>query len=120
MSSAPSNLPETKLLPGGPSASSSSVPAASALPSVPAPAPVEVLPARAPARQLHELPKDELKTLAEEFGLDPDRFQTPQHLIAALHERRQMIAAMDREAMLDIIKWARRPVPLNCSKEQLA
>src|SRR5947207_8013447 len=120
MSSAPSNLPETKMLPGGSGASSStSVPATQSAPA-PAPAPVEVLPARAPARQLHELPKDELKTLAEEFGLDPSRYQSPQHLIAALHERRQMIAAMDREAMLDVIKWARRPVPLNASKEQLA
>ncbi len=104
------------MLPGGSSASSSS----SAPSSQPAPAPVEVLPARTPARQLHELPKDELKTLAEEFGLDPSRFQSPQHLVAALHERRQLIAAMEREAMLDIVKWARRPVPLNASKEQLA
>jgi hypothetical protein len=108
------------------------LPAGSASPSTPAPAPqptsasqpapatVEVLPARTPARQLHELPKDELKTLAEEFGLDPSRLQSPQHLVAAVHERRQLIASMDREAMLDIIKWARRPVPLNASKEQLA
>ena len=116
MSSAPSNIPETKMLPNAPSAPSSS----SAASTPPVPAPVEVLPARTPARQLHELPKDELKTLAEEFGLDPSRFQSPQHLVAALHERRQMVAAMDREAMLDIIKWARRPVPLNSSKEQLA
>src|SRR5882724_4642522 len=116
MSTAPSNIPETKMLPDAPSAPSS----ASASSSQPAPAPVEVLPARTPARQLHELPKDELKTLAEEFGIDPSRLQSPQHLVAALHERRQLIASMDREALLDIIKWARRPVPLNASKEQLA
>jgi len=114
MSSAPSNIPETKMLPGGPSAPSS-VDA-----SPPAPAPVEVVPARTPARQLHELPKDELRTLAEEFGLDASRLQSPQHLVAALHERRQLIASMDREALLDVVKWARRPVPLNVSKEQLA
>lgn len=114
MSSVPSNIPEQKMLPGGPSAPSSvAAPAAQ-------PAPVEVLPARTPARQLHELPKDELRTLAEEFGLDPSRLQSPQHLVAALHERRQLIASMDREALLDIVKWARRPVPLNASKEQLA
>src|SRR6185436_4091979 len=114
MSSAPSNIPETKMLPGGPSAPSS-VDA-----SPPAPAPVEVVPARTPARQLHELPKDELRTLAEEFGLDASRLQSPQHLVAALHERRQLIASMDREALLDVVKRARRPVPLNASKEQLA
>src|SRR5215212_301097 len=114
MSSAPSNIPETKMLPGGPSAPSS----VEASPSLPAP--VEVVPTRTPARQLQELPKDELRTLAEEFGLDASRLQSPQHLVAALHERRQLIATMDREALLDIIKWARRPVPLNASKEQLA
>ena len=38
----------------------------------------------------------------------------------ALFPRRQMIAAMDRDAMLDVIRWGRRPVPLNASKEQLA
>src|SRR5437763_874750 len=116
MSSAPSNIPETKMLPGGSSTSTATSTSTSAL----APTSVEIVPARTPARQLHELPKDELKTLAEEFGLDPSRFQSTQHLVAAVHERRQLIAAMDREAMLDVIKWARRPVPLNASKEQLA
>src|SRR6267143_1325018 len=52
------------LLPGG-SSGSSALPA-----SPPIPTSVEIVPARTPARQLHELPKDELKTLAEEFGLD--------------------------------------------------
>src|SRR3954466_11065414 len=116
MSTAPSNIPESRMLPGGSTPSSAG----------PAPGPVvvrenvEIVPARTPARQLHELPKDELRTLAEEFGLDPSRFQTTQHLVAAIHERRQLIGAMDRDAMLDVIKWARRPVPLNASKEQLA
>lgn len=74
----------------------------------------------APMRQLSELPKDEIEHLAEEFGLDPTRFKTRQHLVAALHERRQMIAGMDREAMLDVIKWGRRPVTVNATKEQIA
>src|SRR5439155_7144962 len=69
---------------------------------------------------LSELPKDELEHLAEEFGLDPRDFRTRQHLVTALHERRQAIAAMDREAMLDVIKWGRRPVTYNANKEQIA
>ena len=73
-----------------------------------------------PTRQLSELPKDELEHLAEEFGLDPTHFRTRQHLVIAMHERRQLIAAMDREAMLDVIKWGRRPVTMNASKEQIA
>jgi hypothetical protein len=31
-----------------------------------------------------------------------------------------MIAAMDREAMLDVIRWGRRPVTVNATKEQIA
>jgi hypothetical protein len=74
----------------------------------------------APTRQLSDLPADELNTLAEEFGLDPTRYKTRQHLVTAIHERRQLIASMDRDAMLDVVKWGRRPVPLNATREQLA
>ena len=73
-----------------------------------------------PTRQLSEMPRDELEHLAEEYGVDPTRYKTRQHLVAALHERRQLIAAMDREAMLDVIRWGRRPVTVNATKEQIA
>jgi hypothetical protein len=89
-------------------------------PATPATAGVGIIPTTPPIRQLSELPKDELNHLAEEFGLDPHDFRTPQHLVTALHERRQAIVAMDREAMLDVIKWGRRPVTYNASKEQIA
>jgi hypothetical protein len=83
----------------------------------PAPPPATAHP---PATQLGELPIDELESLAMEFGLDPGDFKTRQHLVAAIHERRQVISTMDREAMLDVIRWARRPVPVNAPREQLA
>jgi hypothetical protein len=73
-----------------------------------------------PSRQLSELPRDELEHLAEEYGLDHTRFKTRQHLVAAIHDRRQMIAALDRDAMLDVIRWGRRPVTVNATKEQIA
>lgn len=79
-----------------------------------------VIPSNQPSRQLSDLPKDELENLAEEYGLDPGDFRNRQHLVTAIHERRQMIAAMDREAMLDVIKWGRRPVTFNATKEQIA
>src|SRR5688500_14875559 len=89
--------------------------------SVPTP-PVQtaVVTSAAPSRQLSELPKDELENLAEEYGLDPTQFKTRQHLVVAIHDRRQLIASMDREAMLDVVKWGRRPVTMNASREQLA
>ena len=80
----------------------------------------ERVPAAGPTRQLSELPKDELEHLAEEFGLDPTRYKQPRDLVTAIHDRRQAIAAMDREAMLDVVRWGRRPVAYNASKELLA
>jgi hypothetical protein len=71
-------------------------------------------------RQLADLPRDELATLAEEFGLEARAFKTPQDLVAAIHGRRQLIASLDREAMLDVVRWGRRPVPINATNEQLA
>ena len=76
--------------------------------------------AKEPPRQLSDLPKDELEALAEDFGLDATSYKTLQLLVAALHERRQLIAAMDREAMMDVVRWGRRPVMVNAGKEQIA
>jgi hypothetical protein len=73
-----------------------------------------------PPRQMSEMPREELDHLAEEFGIDPTRFPLRQDLVTAIHQRRQTIAAMDREAMLDVVKWGRRPVAMNASKEHIA
>ncbi|HYO10293.1 MAG TPA: hypothetical protein VER17_15095 [Tepidisphaeraceae bacterium] len=113
--------------PAGPPAPTSAAPSAAAVPQRPAGAAATVapgqggiIPANQPARQLSELPKDELENLAEELGLDSSHFKTRQQLVTAIHERRQGIAALDRDAMLDVIKWGRRPVTYNASKEQIA
>ncbi|HEX3355900.1 MAG TPA: hypothetical protein VHS31_02870 [Tepidisphaeraceae bacterium] len=103
MSQQTSNPADVKLLPGGDT-----------------PAAGPITPSAQPSKQLPELPKDELELFAEEFGLDPTDYKTRQSLVAAIHERRQTIAAMDREAMLDVVRWARRPVAVNLTKEQLA
>jgi hypothetical protein len=79
-----------------------------------------VIPSNQPNRQLSEISKEELDNLAEEYGLDPSSYRTRQHLVTAIHERRQTIAAMDRDAMLDVIRWGRRPVTFNATKEQIA
>jgi hypothetical protein len=72
------------------------------------------------AIQLSQLPHDELTNLAEDLGLDSTQFRTPQELVAAVHDRRQLIAGLDREAMLDVVRWGRRPVPINAANEQIA
>jgi hypothetical protein len=80
----------------------------------------QIAAAVSPSKQLHELPKDELDHLAEDYGLDPRESKSRQHLVAAIHDRRQLIAALDRPAMLDVIRWGRRPVTENATNEQLA
>src|SRR5689334_2677973 len=99
------NADERKMLPGG-----TASPPPPATPSAPVVVTREITATSAPTRQLSELPKDELDHLAEEFGLDPKDYKTRQHLVAAIHDRRQMIASFEREAMLDVVRWGRRPV----------
>ena len=110
--------PEMKMLPGagGPGAT----PSVSAVPATATTTTGVIGSTVPPTRQLYELPRDELEHLAEEYGLDPTRYKHRQHLVVALHERRQLIASMDRESMLDVIKWGRRPVTFNATKEQIA
>lgn len=78
--------------------------------------------AKAPAqiRQMADLPTDELHNLAEELGLEPHAYPSRQHLVAAVHERRHLIAGMDRKILLELIAWGRRPVPANATQELLA
>lgn len=106
MSVNPANPNDVKMLPGGGTMSAAPVNIVTASPSAP--------------RQLADLPRDELNTLAEELGLEARQFKTPQALVSAIHERRQLIAALDRDALLDVVRWGRRPVPINATHEQLA
>jgi len=76
--------------------------------------------ANSPLRQMSEMPRDELNHLAEEFGLDATEYKNRQVLVAAIHDRRQLIAGLDRNAMLDVVRWGRRPVTASASKEQIA
>ncbi len=112
MSRLTSETTEQKMLPGG-----TTVSAVAPSPDI---VTMPVSPGAAPPRQLSELPRDELEHLADEYGLEAARFPTRQALVAAIHDRRQMIASFDREAMLDVIRWGRRPVTAGAAKEQIA
>src|SRR5207248_1610011 len=79
----------------------------------------EPIPADLPP-ELAAMPADELRALAEDFGLEVTQRTTPLHLAIAIHERRQLIAAIEHDALLEVIRWARRPVPANASPELLA
>lgn len=75
---------------------------------------------RAPQQQLGDLPSDELEAVAQEFGLDPARSRDQADLVKAIHDRRQLIASLDRAAMLDVLHWTGRTVSPGATQEQLA
>lgn len=66
------------------------------------------------------LPTDELASLAADYGLDPTRYRRRGELVVALAERRALIQSLDRPAMLEVVRWGRRPVPADASRERLA
>ncbi|HEY7115858.1 MAG TPA: hypothetical protein VH475_04675 [Tepidisphaeraceae bacterium] len=116
MSANPSSPNDLKLLPPPPQQQ----PSDPSRPAAPAGGATAISVSSSAPRQLADLPRDELHTLAEEFGLEPRRFKSPQDLVSAIHARRQFIASLDREALLDVVRWGRRPVPINATNEQLA
>src|SRR5580698_10361563 len=67
----------------------------------------EIVVGQPPPKQLAELPRDELENLAEDLGIDSTKYKARQDLVAAVHERRQLIAGMKREALLDVVRWGR-------------
>jgi ABC-type transport system substrate-binding protein len=113
------NPGELKMLPAGPGGTGA---APAVQPAAPPPnvGATGITATTPPPRQMSEMPREELDHLAEEFGIDATRFRFRQALVAAIHDRRQMIAAMDRDAMLDVIRWGRRPVTVNATREQIA
>ena len=66
--------------------------------------------AATPRQQLGDLPIEELRSIAEEFGISPKRTDDKATLIAAIHERRQRIASLERAALVDVLEWAHRPI----------
>ncbi|MGC4031851.1 MAG: hypothetical protein QM754_08995 [Tepidisphaeraceae bacterium] len=73
-----------------------------------------------PRQQLGELPIEELRTIAEEFGLDASKESDKSALIARIHKRRQLIASLDRAALIDVVHWLGKTPAVGAANEQLA
>ncbi|HSW46376.1 MAG TPA: hypothetical protein VLM89_12480 [Phycisphaerae bacterium] len=67
-----------------------------------------------------ELPIDELVHYGRQLGLDLDQKMGQGELLRRVRERQELLVELDREAMLDVVVWARRPVRASASKEELA
>jgi len=77
-------------------------------------------PAVGGARTLSDMPDDELRHYGRELGLDIARSVPRGELIRRLRERQELLLQLDRDALLDVVVWARRPVRESASKEVLA
>ena len=69
---------------------------------------------------ISELPHDELAAYASELGLSLDGKPARGELLRLIRARQEMLLGLDRDALLDVVVWARRPVRRSASKELLA
>ena len=72
------------------------------------------------SRSLSDLPSDELLGYGWDLGLDLEADLPRGELLRRIRERQELLLELDREAMLDVVVWARRPVRRSASKEVLA
>ncbi len=72
------------------------------------------------ASSLARLPRDELLRYAADLGLELDPDLPEGELLRLIRERQALLAEIPRDALLDIVIWARVPVRRSASKEALA
>ncbi len=73
-----------------------------------------------PGVSLAELPRDELLSYGHSLGLTLDRDTSEGELLRLVRERQELLVELERDALLDVVVWARRPVRQSASKEELA
>lgn len=69
---------------------------------------------------LSELPIDELIRYGQELGVQLHERMGQGEMLRRVRERQELLVELDREALLDIVVWARHPVRVSASKEELA
>lgn len=69
---------------------------------------------------LVDLPIDELMAYGRELGLKINADAARGELLRRIRERQDLLVELDRDALLDIVVWARVPVRQSSTKEALA
>lgn len=69
---------------------------------------------------ISELPIDELIVYGRQLGLELEPRMGQGELLRRVRERQELLVELDKDSMLDIVIWARRPVRKSSTKEQLA
>lgn len=77
-------------------------------------------PSSSSSQSLADLPADELAAYARQLGLVVDAHMPRGELLRVIRDRRTLLLKLDRQAMLDIVVWARLPVRRSAGKESLA
>lgn len=72
------------------------------------------------AASLSELPLDELVRYGRELGLTLDPALGSDEIARRIRLHRELLVDLDRDAMLDVVVWGRRPVRRSAGKEHLA
>jgi len=73
-----------------------------------------------PTTTLADLPIDELLTYAHDLGLSPEPDAPRGEVLRRVRERQETLLELERDALLDIVVWARLPVRRSAGKEALA
>jgi hypothetical protein len=69
---------------------------------------------------LTDLPADELTAYACELGLSIEPTTPRGELLRLIRQRQELLIELDRNALLDVVVWARLPVRRSAGKEELA
>jgi len=69
---------------------------------------------------LGDLPLDELIQYGRQLGLSPKQKADINEVLRQIRERQELLRQLERQALLDVVVWARRPVRESATKEQLA
>ena len=72
------------------------------------------------SKNLDELPADELIQYGRDLGLQLDADMERSSLLLRIRERQALLGQLERDALLDVVVWARRPVRQSSGKEELA
>ena len=77
-------------------------------------------PPDSPSPSLSELPHDTLVAYGVELGLSVNDDTPDGELLRVIRERQELLVDLERDALLDVVVWARLPVRRSASKEALA
>lgn len=75
---------------------------------------------RSTSTSLADLPPDQLVEYGRELGLTLADDTPPGEALRQIRQRQSLLVELDREALLDIVVWMRRPVRRSAGKEALA